>query len=101
MRLQHELAYFYYTQPISDFVIQYMLCWDCYVTSLNSAAVSADDIETPSITLNITQQMNFTSLEFLAMIENLFNICLERKAAKKARKMIIQFIKYILKLTSK
>lgn len=45
--------------------------------------------------------MNFTSLEFLAMIENLFNICLERKAAKEDGKMIIQFIKYIPKLTSK
>lgn len=45
--------------------------------------------------------MNFTSLEFLAMIENLFSICLEWKAAKEDRKMIIQLIKYIPKLTLK
>lgn len=44
--------------------------------------------------------MGFTSLEFLAMIENLFNICLERQAVENDRNMIIQLIKCIPKLTS-
>lgn len=45
--------------------------------------------------------MNFTSLGLLAMIENLFNICLERQAEEEDRKMIIPLIKCIPKLTSK
>lgn len=44
--------------------------------------------------------MSFTSLGFLAMIENLFNICLQREATEEDRKMIIQLIKCVPKLPS-
>lgn len=44
--------------------------------------------------------MGFTSSEFLAMTENLFNICLERQAVEKDGNIIIQAIKCIPKLIS-
>lgn len=55
----------------------------------NSAVVPEDNIKTRSTTLKITWQMDFASLGFLAMTENLFNICLEIHVAEKGIPVII------------
>lgn len=44
--------------------------------------------------------MGFTSFGFLAVIENLLNICLERQVSEGNKKMIIRLIECIPKLTS-